>query len=608
MIDFMKKAVIPKLKSVFIAILGCLSVASYGQKTDIKTEISQLQKQQKLAGAVWAIVENDSIKTYASGYKNLKTKEQMQESDWVNVGSLAKMVLGLGVLRLATEQKLNIDEPIKKYLPDLPLDNPWVETHPVTIRHLMDHTSGLSDMKLWHFFSNTSTPKTPLAEIYQRNPSVLKVSTQPGSMFSYSNTGYALLGMIIEAVAKQPYELYIDNQILRPIGMTQSTFQFVSQARNPKLAMGHLDNGEPCFAMPIYVRPAGQFTTTAYDMGLLLKFLMNDAQLNQKEYIRKDYIQNIGIQTHTIAAKQGIKNGYAFAGTLRDRHGVEGIYHSGNIVGFFAIYYYFPKEKKAFFIAHNMDSESADYESFNKKIIDYLFPKKANLEQPKNQTTSLNLNDWAGYYVPVITKIKPFELFDILSSYTKIENGAEGLIFKPLAKKGIVLKAAGANLFRTEGRQSPSHAFYEDKAKQKFMTTGILTLKKINGWKLLILYTSFGLGLLACFIVLFKGLYLLVFQSTKFTKTPTFYLFISLVLLIIASIWIAINGFMQIGNKNAASIILLLGTILLPFGVVISLIKTIRDTKSLNFWVSLIAAQFVILLAVYDLIPFVLWK
>lgn len=87
MIDFLKKAVILKLKSVFIAFLGCLSGVSYGQKTDIKTEISQLQEQQKLAGAVWAIVENDSIKTYASGYKNLKTKEQMHESDWVNVGS-----------------------------------------------------------------------------------------------------------------------------------------------------------------------------------------------------------------------------------------------------------------------------------------------------------------------------------------------------------------------------------------------------------------------------------------------------------------------------------------------------------------------------------------
>jgi CubicO group peptidase (beta-lactamase class C family) len=365
-------------RTLILSILLLITINCLVQGQHIVTIENLLQKE-RISGAVWTIVNDDSIGVFSAGFKNLVTKEKLKDNDNVHVGSITKTILALGVLMLETQGKLNLDDPIKKYLPDLPIQNNWEATNPITVRHLLDHTSGLSDLRLWHFFSSSSKPNTPLSEFYTINTEVLRVQEKPGNMFSNSNIGYALLGMLIENIVNQPYEQYLDENLIKPMGMNNSTFQFVSQVgdlKSESLAMGHFDDGTTAPALPIYLRPAAQFTTTASDMGLLIKFFLNQGKANNLQIIDSVYFEQLGRPTYTKAAKRGLNVGYALGISLRDRYGVLGYAHSGNIVGYRAMLYVFPNEKKGFFISHNMDSEKADYEAFNKVLIENLNVQK----------------------------------------------------------------------------------------------------------------------------------------------------------------------------------------------------------------------------------------
>lgn len=339
----------------------------------LKDEINKALAKEGLTGAVWSILDaNGKITIDAAGINNKETGKGLKSTDKVHVGSITKTLIATGILRLATEKKLDLDEPVEKYLPQLSFYNSWQKTKPITIRHLLDHTSGLTDVRFWQIFSEKAKANSPLAYAFVKNPEVLKVHSEPGSIFSYSNMGYTLLAMIIESITKENYESYLDKKLLLPLGMLNSTFHFVSQAgikADKTLAYGHLDSQIIYAALPMYLRPAGQFTTTAYDMAIFAKFLLSDGTIDGKKFISPTYLTQMGQSQNTIAKQKGLRVGYGLGAMTRDRHGVIGLAHSGNIVGYHAMLYWFPKSKKAFFISHNMDSETANYERFNETLI-----------------------------------------------------------------------------------------------------------------------------------------------------------------------------------------------------------------------------------------------
>ena len=113
-----------------------------------------------------------------------------------------------------TEGLIELDAPASRYLPDLFFENPWKGLADVTVRHLLDHTSGLNDAHMWQMFSERPKPETPLIAAFPEPETQLRIRSRPGSRFSYSNMGYTLLGIIIESVVGGRYEAYLDERIL----------------------------------------------------------------------------------------------------------------------------------------------------------------------------------------------------------------------------------------------------------------------------------------------------------------------------------------------------------------------------------------------------------
>lgn len=605
------------LKNIIIICLYILpSNFSYGQNENIlKNDVRNALKKEGLIGAVWTIVDSNGISTDCAGFKNAETKENFKPSDKVHIGSIAKTILAVGVLRLATDGKINLDESVSKYLTDTKFINRWNATNPVTIRHLLDHTSGLSDAKLWHIFSTSSTPNTLLSAFYQNDPKILTIQAKPGSIYSYSNMGYTILGMLIESVLNQRYEKYLDENILKPLGMYNSTFHFVSQTGNKadkNLAMGHFDNSIPTAAQPIYLRPAGQITTTAYDMGLFLRFLMSDGKIGSIKFIDEKYLQNIGKQVSTEAFQNGVPYGYALGAYTRDRYGVIGISVIGNILGFAARVYWFPAQQKAFFISHNMDSETADYDIFNSILVKHLNIKAETSNLSSVKTNSF-ISEYSGYYIPVITIVEPFRLLDIIFSYTKVSVSDSGAGLNPMQKKSQKLVYLGNNRFSSEGRTNISHSFYKNENGKLMITDGISTMEKVSGIKILLIALSLVLGLLGLAYLLFSTIY----QSIKFKRTflnkPIFYVSFAFLAILASMPFLFTQPFISMGDKTIGNTLLYFGTILLPLLTIVSIIKYIKFDKTnwvykLDFLSLFFVLQFSTLLFFNDLIPFALWK
>ena len=196
---------------------------------------------------------------------------------------MTKSLLATGVLRLATEGLVELDAPVSRYLPNLDFENPWKGRVVVSVRHLLDHTSGLNDAYLWQMFSERPDPKTALIAAFPEQEVQLLIRSRPGSRFSYSNMGYTLLGLIVESAVGGAYETYLDEQILAPLEMHDSTFAYTTQegeSADPMLAWGHVDDGSRYAASPMYLRPAGQFTTTAADLARFARFLLSDGEID----------------------------------------------------------------------------------------------------------------------------------------------------------------------------------------------------------------------------------------------------------------------------------------------------------------------------------------
>lgn len=581
----------------------------------LKQAISSSLAAEKLTGAVWSVVEGDgSILTDCSGIKNNDSKEELKPTDRVHVGSVAKTVVAAGILHLATSGKLNIDDPVKKYLPAVSFINAWESTNPITLRHLLDHTSGLSDVRLWHLFNTTSSPDAPLSDFFANDPSVLRIYARPGSIYSYSNMGYTLLGMVIESVTKQRYEAYLDESFLKPLGMRRSTFEFVTQtgdSGDKDLAMGHLDKRETSHAVPVYVRPAGQFTTTAGDMGLFMKFMMSDGRISGRVFIRKAFLGQLGKAHQTDASKNGLPKGYGLGASYRDRHGVRGIVHPGVILGFHAMIYMFPEEQKAFFISHNMESETADYEVFNEILIKHLHISRL-VAEPSSHTTK-QLAAWNGYYVPAINKVVPFAFLDYIFGHTKVKVNARGAVLEVFQDVPVELAYAGDRLFILKGRTGPSHTFYKNDENQHFISTGLRTLKKVRGLYILLASISFIAGAMGLLYLLVSGIRQLFRFKRTVWRQPLIWCFSAICLVLLSILCLIFQPFITLGDLTIGSFLLAVGTAMLPVFTVVSIYwywrrGLARAGAKGDFIALIFLFQLLIVLFLNDLVPLVLWE
>lgn len=566
---------LPALPLVLMLVL-LLALPSAPAATPQHAGVVEILEQKGLAGAVWATVDPDhGIVVDAAGVGDARSGRALEPDARVHVGSIAKTLLAAGVLRLASEGQLSLHAPVSELLPDMVFDNPWAADEPVRVRHLLDHTSGLDDLRLWQFFSTRPGSDTPLAEAFA-GEGILRVRSRPGTRFSYSNTGYTLLGRVIESVTGERYERYLDAHLLRPLGMHDSTFGFVSQQgphADPRLAMGHFEGGTTHAATPIYLRPAAQFTTTAHDMALFASFLMGDGRVDGEVFIDPQWLRAMGTARGTEAAQEGLRVGYALGLATRDRYGAVGRWHGGSIVGYRASLYLFPEQQRAFFWSTNTDSESPDHH----RRLDTLFIEALAVATPATAASSapVDIDGWDGFYVPAPNRMASFAWFDTMFGFVYLRRDGAVLRLRGPQTADTPLTPVGGRLLRAPGRTIASHALVMTADGGRAFSTGWQTFARVSALKLALLWASLAAGMLGFAYLLLAGLVRLL--SRRMTlQHPALLPLLGVVGLLLPLPLFLRQSFLQLGDVTAASVLLAIVTAALPLAMAAGLVLQSR--------------------------------
>ncbi|MFT4033020.1 MAG: serine hydrolase domain-containing protein [Siphonobacter sp.] len=179
--------------------------------------------------AFGVVVDGKLIYSKGFGYTDLEKKTPVTSQSLFRIASMTKSITAMAILKLRDEGKLQLDDPVEKYIPQLKKSPGLTKDSPlITIRHLLTHATGLPEDNPYGDRQLADTDQ----ELLDFIANGLSYSNAPGLVYEYSNLGFAMLGRIITVVSKKPYQQYINETIFQPLGMTNTIWEYTKAPAN----------------------------------------------------------------------------------------------------------------------------------------------------------------------------------------------------------------------------------------------------------------------------------------------------------------------------------------------------------------------------------------
>lgn len=325
----------PKLMNfVFLLTMLLISVSvtnqsSSAQDAPVAKALQPFVDNHTLAGAVALVANKDKVLDVASvGWMDIAAKQPMRADALFWIASQSKPITGTALMMLVDEGKVNLDDPVEKYLPEFRGQMVIAEqddnhrllkkpVHPITVRNILSHTSGLP------FASPIETPTLDLypLEVRVRSYAMTPLQFEPDSKYQYSNEGINTAGRIIEVVSKMPYEEFLNKRLFEPLGLKDTTFwpegeQITRIARSYKPGANNtgleaINVGQLRYPLNDRVHrfpmPAGGLFSTAADTARFCQMIFNGGQLEGKRYLSENAVKTMtGKQTGALPDGYGL--------------------------------------------------------------------------------------------------------------------------------------------------------------------------------------------------------------------------------------------------------------------------------------------------------------
>ncbi len=313
------------------------------------------------------------------------------------IASVTKQFTAAAIMRLVEAGKVSLDDPITRFLPDYP-----VQGHHVTVRHLLNHTSGIKSYTELGKEAQRQLRLEPSSEemvaLFGKQPFVFK----PGEKFRYNNSGYYLLARVIEEVTGAPYEEYMERELLQPLEL-HNTLYGSAQRIIPNRAKGY--KYESNAAGTLYNAPgfsikgngAGGLSSTVGDL-IRWTHLLHSGQVVSRESLRQ-------MTTPTELSAGGTRT-YGFGLDLARLGDHEKVVHTGDTDGFNSYLTHYPKEGLTIAVLTNSD------DALHQKVEEALARTALGMELTTVLDLPLTAADIARYEGTYVleTGAKPMEL------------------------------------------------------------------------------------------------------------------------------------------------------------------------------------------------------
>lgn len=395
-------------KLYILIIFNALLCQSYGQinnsiSQELTKNLKQIYTQDQIVGFSVAIVNQDGI-LYEKGfgYSDFKAQKEYTASNIQNIASISKTFIGIALLKAQELGKLNLDDPINKYLP-FEIENPYFPSSTITIRHLVTHTSSIKDPARYEkngyvlkdvnttvakAHSNFRNPNEMielevfLQKILNKEGEWFKKSTflkrKPGGQFEYSNIAAGLAALVLEKATKTSFSNFTKTYILKPLNMSNSGWFFkdVDLTKHTKL---YIDKETELAFYRLVTYPDGGMITSSNDLGKylveLIKGYTGAGRILTKESYRELFAPQLNNKNHKERNENSVYNDEYNMGVFMGMSAKGQIGHTGYDPGVLTLMFFNAETKigKIIIINTNIDTKEGvnEYKAILKKLEEF---------------------------------------------------------------------------------------------------------------------------------------------------------------------------------------------------------------------------------------------
>ena len=343
-------------------VLAAVSTAAAGLTQTAQPEVDQYMQgqlvQQRIPGITLVVVRDGTViygKGY--GYADRETARPVKPEDRFEIGSISKSFAASAIMLLVEDGRISLDDKLAKFIEAAPPQ--W---NAITIRHLLNHTSGLPEYPDSKTFADLYANKIlgedeMLARFREYSP-----SWQPGAQYRYSNVGYDILGIVVRRVGGKSYFDFLKERVFTPLGMHSARMVAPKPARADSAIGYEFKDGKhspyaPTDAMSVYLGMAASgIELSAMDMAKW------DAALYTDKIVKQSTLAQMWTNSAMVQAANAVNPDiyYGLGWYLQTQNAKRWVHHSGGMPGYVTDFVRFPDQKLSIIVFTNLSDQHAN--------------------------------------------------------------------------------------------------------------------------------------------------------------------------------------------------------------------------------------------------------
>lgn len=353
----------------------------------------------QLPGLTAIVVEDQEVLwSGAVGMSNMENKTSASENTICSICSISKLFTSVAIMKLYDEGKIRLDDKVSDHLPAYALEQKYPESGPITIRSLLTHSSGLPREAAYPYWTGPEFPFPTKEEIDSKLKD--QETLYPASTyFQYSNLGLTLLGEIVEEISGMPYDDYVEQNILIPLGLSNTRTELPEKLYGEELAIGYTARNRDGSRNKVKlfqangITPAAGFSSTVGDLGKFAswQFRLRDSTL--VEILKPSTLKNMQ-NVHWTNPDWSTTWGLGFS-VYKGSDGNTWVGHGGSCPGYRSTLQINLKTKRAFSVMINANGTNPNKYG---KGINAIMNKMETSKKDMDTEASQKLKNYVGYY------------------------------------------------------------------------------------------------------------------------------------------------------------------------------------------------------------------
>lgn len=419
---------------------------------ELDQRLADVFRTENVPGATVAIIEDDAVVfTKAYGLADVARQAPATPETVFRAGSISKSIVGIAVMMLVEEGKLDLDAKLAELAPEIRFRNAWEASDPVRVAHLMEHTTGFDDLRFSQYLIDGAGMSLREAiEVYGPYES----RWRPGTWVAYCNTGPVIAGYLVEKASGLSWAEFTRTRIFEPLGMESAHWDRAPSIID-RLARSYQTDGvtpEPYVDIP--GKPAGALNVTAGDLAKLARLFIGRGTVDGVTLLRPESVARIETPRTSLASRNGLDVGYGLGNMMVAREKGRFHGHDGGIDGFLSTYLYEPERRAGYVVMINAPQGNALKAA--EAISDYLQRDWSAPELPEYRHEAGELRALTGLFQSMAPRQQMFAPLERIADWSPVSYDDGQFSINGSERKGVAPR-----VFRRADRAAPNVLFHD---------------------------------------------------------------------------------------------------------------------------------------------------